>query len=113
MDPYLRKYNNFVSLFNIFTLLGKRLTDLPTLPQHCHPTGQLFLCWNSVLGKCFQGLRCKFSWGHVKKGDAMDAFADAVSNCISKGVRYYINLPAREGFPGNKHKGVGGGAAGS
>ncbi len=55
----------------------------------------------------------QFSQGHVKKGDATDAFADSVSDCISKGVRYYINLPAGEGSPGNKRKGVGGGAAGS
>ena len=35
----------------------------------------------------------------------MDAFADAVSECISKWVLYYTNLPAGAGSPRNKHKG--------
>ncbi len=105
MDPYLKRYNNFVGLLEILMSPGKHLTDRPTLPQYCHPTGQLFLCWNSVLGKCFQGPRCKFSWGHVKKGEATDAFADAISECISKGVLYYTNLPAKDGYPRNKQKG--------
>jgi hypothetical protein len=40
MDPYLKKYNNFVSLSDILTSLGKQLTDLSTLPKYCHPTCQ-------------------------------------------------------------------------
>ncbi len=32
MDPYLKRYNNFVNLSDILTACGKRLTDLPTLP---------------------------------------------------------------------------------
>ncbi len=88
------------------------MMDLPTLPKYCHPLGQLFLCWNSVLGKCFRGLRGKFSQGHVKNGDVMEAFANAISNCISKGVLYYTNLPAGEGSPSNKRKGGGGGLLG-
>jgi hypothetical protein len=39
-----------------------------------------------------------FVWGHVKKGDATDAFADGVLDVIKK-VVYYINLPARESSP--------------
>ena len=53
------------------------------------------------------------SLGHVKKGDSTDAFANGVSDIISKGVLYYTNLPAREGgggTPPNKCKGGGGGA---
>ncbi len=99
MDPYLKRHNNFVSLSDILTTCGKRLTDLPTLPQYCHPTGQSFLCWNSVLGECFHGARCNYSKGHAKKGDFTDAFADAVSNCISKGILHYVNLPEGEGSP--------------
>jgi hypothetical protein len=109
MDLYLKKYNNFVNLLDILTLLGKQMTDLPTLLKYCHPSGQLFLCWNSVLGKCFRGSRCKFSWGHLKRGDVTEAFADAISDCISKGVLYCTNLPAGEDYPSNKRKdGVGG-----
>jgi hypothetical protein len=43
MDPYLKQYNNFVSIVDIPTASGKRITDLPTLPKYCHPTSQLFL----------------------------------------------------------------------
>ncbi len=42
---------------------------------------------------------------HIKKGDAMDEFADAVIDCIGKGVLYYTNLPAGAGSPNNKRKG--------
>ena len=114
MDPYLKRYNNFVSIADILTTSGKRMTDLPTLPEYCHPTGHMFLCWDSVLGKCFHGPRCKFSRGHMKKGDFTDAFADGVTDVISKGVIYYTNLPAREGgggSPHNKCKGRGEGAS--
>ncbi len=45
--------------------------------------------------------------GHLKKGEATDAFADAISECISKGVVYYTNLPAGASSPWNKWKGRG------
>jgi hypothetical protein len=83
------------------------MSDLPSLPQYCQPTGQPFLCWNSTLGKCFRGARCKYSKDHLKKGDATDAFADTVSECISKGVLYYTNLPAGASSPRYKRKGKG------
>ena len=54
-----------------------------------------------------------FSRGHVKKGHSTDAFADGVTDVISKGVIYYTNLPTGEGgggSPCNKCKGGGGGA---
>jgi hypothetical protein len=89
------------------------MTDLPTLPKYCHPIGQSFLCWNSILGKCYCGPRCKFSRGHVKKGDPTDAFVDGVIDVISKGVLHNTNLPAGEGggsSPHNKRKGRRGGA---
>jgi hypothetical protein len=44
MDPYLKQYNNFLNLLEILTLSGKWMTDLPSLSQYCHPTGQPFLC---------------------------------------------------------------------
>jgi hypothetical protein len=107
MDPYLRHYNNFVNFPEILTLSGKLMRDLTTLPQYCQPTGQPFLYWNSGLGECFWGVGCKFYKGHlkIKKGEATDAFAAAVSECISKGVLYYTNLPAEASSPRNKHKG--------
>jgi hypothetical protein len=45
--------------------------------------------------------------GHLKKGESTDAFADAVSDCISKGILYYTNLPANASLPWNKRKGEG------
>ncbi len=78
------------------------MTDLPSLPQYCHPTSQPFLCWNSVLGKCFRGAQCWYSKGHLKEGEAMDVFADAIFECISKGVLYYTDLPAGANSPRNK-----------
>ncbi len=105
MDPYLKHYNNIVIFLEILTSSGKWITDLPTLPQYCLPLGQPFLCWNSVLGKCFQGLWCKYYKGHLRKGDATDTFAATISECINKGVLYYTNLPAGAGSPRNKRKG--------
>jgi hypothetical protein len=55
MDPYLKQYNNYVNIPEILTASGKRMSDLRTLPKYCHPTGLSFLCWNGVLGRCFQG----------------------------------------------------------
>jgi hypothetical protein len=49
MDPYLQWYNNVLNLSEILTLSGKRMMDLPSLPQYCLPTGNPFICWNSVL----------------------------------------------------------------
>jgi hypothetical protein len=65
MDPYLKWYNNYVNIPEILMASGKRMSDLPTLPKYCHPTGQSFLCWNAVLGRCFRGPRCRFAWGHI------------------------------------------------
>jgi hypothetical protein len=104
MDQYLKRYNNFLNLLEILTSLGKRMMDLPSLPQYCQPTGQPFLCWNSVLGKCFRGARCKYLKGHLKKGEATDAFVDAISECTSTGVVYYTNLSTGASSPRYKWK---------
>jgi hypothetical protein len=45
--------------------------------------------------------------GHLKKGEATDVFANAISECISKGVGYYTNLPAGASSPQYKRKGRG------
>ena len=113
MDPYIKRYNNYVNIPEIVTASGKRMSDLPTLPKYCHPTGQSFLCWNGVLGRCFRGPWCRFARGHLKEGESTEAFAGGVTNIISKGVLHFINLPVGEGgdgSPKNKRKGGGVGA---
>jgi len=89
------------------------MSDLPTLPKYCHPTGQSFLCRNCDLGRCFRGPRCRFARGHLKKGESTASFADCVTDVISKGGLHYINLLVGEGgdgSPKNKRKGGGVGA---
>ncbi len=44
MDPYLLKYNNYINLLAILALSGKRMGDLPSLPQYCTPIGTPILC---------------------------------------------------------------------
>jgi hypothetical protein len=104
MDPYLQKYNNYIDSSALLTASGKRFGDLPTLPQYCSPQGATFVCWNSVLGKCFRGKRCKFARGHVRKGEVTDQSADNVNDTIGKGVLQCVNLPPSSGLPGNKRK---------
>ncbi len=69
MNPYLKGYNNFVSMSDILTLSSKRMPDLPTLQKYCHPTNQSCLCWNSVLGRCFWGRVMQMCSGpHKERG---------------------------------------------
>ncbi len=109
MDPCLLWYNNVLNLLDILTLSGKQMMDLLTLPQYCLPTGHPFICWNSVLVKCYRGPRCRFAKGHLKRGEVTDAFAGAVADIIKKGVAYYTNLMAGSGSPSGKRKAGGGG----
>jgi hypothetical protein len=96
MDPYLKRYNNYVNVAEILTASGKRMTDLPsTLPQYCHPTGQSFLCWNSALGKCFRGPRCKFSRGHLKRVNPLTCLPMVSPTSSAKGS--YTILTSRSG----------------
>jgi hypothetical protein len=83
--------------------------DGPPNPSAILPsTGNSFICWNSVLAKCYQGPRCRFAQGHVQKGEATDAFAGAFSDVIKKEVAYYTDLLARSGSPsGNQEAGGG------
>jgi hypothetical protein len=107
MGPYLKRDNNYVNIPEILTASGKRMSDLPTLPKYCHPTGQSFLGWNCVLGRCFCGPWCRFARGHLRTGESTNSFADCVTNVISKGVLHYINLLVEEGgalSPKNKQK---------
>jgi hypothetical protein len=104
MDPYLARYNNYINLLAILTAANKRVTDLPSLPNYCIPTGASFICWNTVLGRCFREKRCKYYKGHVQKNDLTDEFADAVNDCIGKGVLYYTEVPQGAGSPDGKRK---------
>ncbi len=72
MDPYLRKYNNQINLIGILNVSGKCMTDLPTLDKYCTPTGMSYICWNSVLGKCYCNKQCTYPRGHIVKGDMTD-----------------------------------------
>jgi hypothetical protein len=101
MDPYLAKYNNYINISEILTASNKRFTNLPTLPSYTTPTGSSCICWNTILGRCFKGRRCRYIKGHVQKADVMDEFAEAVTNCIGKGLLYYSNL-SQGGSPDKK-----------
>ncbi len=107
--------------------------SIPTMVQQCpQPIGDPHIVWkaddgppipSSILppyrkpfhlleqriGKCYRVPQCRFAQGHVQKGEAMDAFAWAVSDVIKKGVVYYTNLPAGSGSPSSKCKARGGG----
>ncbi len=61
MDPYLQWYNNFLNLLEILTLYRKQTMDLPSLPQYCLSTLNPFICWNSVLAKCYRGPWCRLA----------------------------------------------------
>jgi hypothetical protein len=104
MDPYLLKYNNYIDLLALLMASGKRIGDLPTLPQYCSPTGATFICWNSILGNCFRDKWCKFFQGHMCKRKATNPFAENVIDTIGKGVTHYVSLPPSSESPGNKHK---------
>ncbi len=104
MDPYLQKYNNYINLSALLTASGRHMGDLPTLPQYCPPTGAILICWNSILGKCFRGKRCKFFQGHLRKGKATDKFADDMIDTIKKGVTHYLDVLPSIGSSSNKRK---------
>ena len=104
MDPYLKRYNNYVNIPEILTASGKHMSDLPTLPKYCHPTSQSFLCWNSVLGRCFCRPWRRFARGHIKKGESTEAFADGITDVIGKGVLHLIKLPVVAGGDGSSPK---------
>ena len=79
------------------------MSDLPTL-HNTATQRATFLCWNGVLGEMLPRTS-------VKKGESTEAFADGVTDVISKGVLHFINLPVGEGGDGGspKNKCEGGG----
>jgi hypothetical protein len=102
IDTYLARYNR-ISLSEILNASGKTMKDLPTL-HYCTPTGTSYLCWNAILGRCFRGKRCKYSRGHIRKGDVTDAFTDSVSDVIGKGVLFFTEKLQGPPSPQGKQK---------
>ena len=105
MQKYLKHTHGQVHLGEILEAAGNTQSDLPTLPKYVHPTGRLFLCRASVLGKCgFRNCRFHKEGGHPPPGDITDDFVDPVIDAIGKGVV----LPNNQGgSPPKKQKGDG------
>jgi hypothetical protein len=104
IDPYLKRYNNYIDLSALLTASGRRMGDLPTLPQYYSTMGATLICWNRVLGKCFRGKGCNFFQGHLRKGKATDQYVDNMIDTIKKWVRHYLDGQPSIGSPSNKRK---------
>ncbi len=95
IQSYLSHTNGRVHLAKILAVAGKCQTDLPTLPKYVHPTGQPFLCWTSVLGRCtYRDCRFRKEDGHPIPADITDKFVDQITDVIGKGV---VKLTAHTG----------------
>ncbi len=93
-----------------YTHISRKANDRPPNPSTILPSDQEpFHLLEQCIGKMLLGPRCRFPQGHVQKGEAMDAFAGAVSDVIEKGVAYYTNLLVGSGSPSSKQKARGGG----
>ncbi len=57
----LMKYKTYINVGEILTASNKSITDMPALQGYTTPTGSSCICWNSVLGRCFKGKRCRYS----------------------------------------------------
>ena len=106
MQKYLEHSYGQIHLAKILEAAGKTQKDLPTLPKYVHSTGRPFLCWSSVLRKCwFRDCQLHKEGGHPLTGAITEEFADQVIDVIGKGVVY----PSIQGWgsPPKKHKGGG------
>jgi hypothetical protein len=100
MAAYLKRTNGRVHLAELLQAVGKRQTDLPTLPQYVHPNGKPFLCWSSVLGRCtFRDCRFLQHGGHPLAKDIIDEFANKVVDTLNKGVISLCGGVAPAGSP--------------
>jgi len=105
MAAYLERTNGRVHLAELLQAVGKRQTDLPTLPQYVHPNGKPFLSWSSVLGRCtFCDCRFLQHGGHLLAKDISDEFADKVVDTLNKGVISLCGGVAPAGSPPKKPK---------
>jgi hypothetical protein len=104
MQGYLAQTNGRVHLAEILTAAGRRQTDLPTLPKYFHATGQPFLCWTSVLGRCtYRDCRFCKEGGHPLPADITNEFADQVIDVIGNGI-VKPTAPMGSGSPPKKQK---------
>jgi hypothetical protein len=88
MDPYLERYNGRIHLAEVLDAAGKQQRDLVTLPHFCYANGRLFLCWNSMLGRCMYH-KCRYlqEGGHSGPNNIPDNFAKKVCVVISRGIQ--------------------------
>ena len=105
MAAYLKWTNGGVHLAELLQAVGKKQTDLPTLPQYVHPNGRPFLCWSSVLGRCtFHECRFLQQGGHPLAKDITDEFADKTADTLNKGVIALCGVTTPGGPPPEKTK---------
>jgi hypothetical protein len=77
MHNYLVCTTGCVHLAEILDTAGKRQNDLPMLPKYIHPSGQMLLCWLSILRKCtFRNCHFRKEGGHPLPVDITVDFAN-------------------------------------
>jgi hypothetical protein len=87
MHSYLVLTNGHIHLAEILNAVGRWQNDLPTLSKYVHPSGQPFLCWSSVLGRCmFRDCCFRKEGGHPLPADITDEFANQCIDAINKGI---------------------------
>jgi hypothetical protein len=87
------------------THLVRKMYDGPSFPSTILPPYRYtYHLLEQHVGEMFPGKEGKFAWGHVKRGDGIDAFANAVLDVIIKGMLHYTNLLAGERSPCRKSK---------
>jgi hypothetical protein len=93
MDPYLDRYSGQLFLAELLNALGKRQTDLPTLPKFTHANGHPFLCWNCTIGCCtWREYKFQMEGGHPDRNDITDKFADNCVNILANGVLARLSI---------------------
>ena len=80
MHSYLVLTNGHIHLAEILNAVGRWQNDLPTLSKYVHPSGQPFLCWSSVLGRCMfrDCCFCKEGGIHFRWTSLMSSPTDAL-----------------------------------
>jgi hypothetical protein len=100
MHNYLVCTNGHIHLAEILDIGGKQQSDLPTLPKYVHSSGQPFLCWLSIHGRCtFRDCCFCKEGGHPLPADITDEFVNRCINAINKGI---IALSGHQGGSPNK-----------
>jgi hypothetical protein len=68
MDPYLKRYNNYVNIPEILTASRKRMLDLPMLPKILPPKWPILLVLELCVGEMFPRTSVQVCPGPFKKG---------------------------------------------